>query len=180
MWQQTVPTSRGERNKGVARRFLARGWVPVQFGASGFRRAARRLLVRGWVRCTIRCLRIPTGGTAIPLPEAGFAQSRRASPEAHQSRSNLPVSRCRFLPGPIEGAARATAGSKDEELAHGDVLALPDEPTCRLPASGWGFFLQHRFVDISPDHRGFQELFPPGDAPAERTLANSRQKVRRD
>ena len=80
----------------------------------------------------------------------------------------------------VEGAARATAGSKDEELAHGDVLALPDEPTCRLPASGWGFFLQHRFVDISPDHRGFQELFPPGDGPAERTLANSRQKVRRD
>ena len=96
MQQQTVPTSRGERNKGVARRFLARGWVPVQFGASGFRRVARRLLVRGLVRCTIRCLRIPKGGTAIPPPEAGFSQSRRASPEAHRSRPNLPVSRCRF------------------------------------------------------------------------------------
>ena len=28
-------------------------------------------------------------------PEAGFSQSRRASPAAHQSRPNLPVSRCR-------------------------------------------------------------------------------------
>jgi hypothetical protein len=43
------------------------------------------------------------------------------------------------IPGFIEGAARATAGSKDEELAHDDVLALADEPTCRLPASGWDF-----------------------------------------
>ena len=39
----------------------------------------------------------------------------------------------------IEGPSRAPAGSKDEELAHGDVLALADEPTCRLPASGWDF-----------------------------------------
>ena len=28
---------------------------------------------------------------------AGFSQSRRASPEAHQSRPNLPVSKCGFL-----------------------------------------------------------------------------------
>ena len=46
---------------------------------------ARRFLARGWVQCTNRC-----------PPEAGFSQSRRASPEAHQSRPNLPVSRCRF------------------------------------------------------------------------------------
>ena len=39
----------GERNKGVARRFFARGWVPVQLVASGFRRVARRFLARGWV-----------------------------------------------------------------------------------------------------------------------------------
>ena len=67
-------TSRGEHNKGVAQRFHARGWVPVQFAASGFRRVARR-----------------------SPPEAGFSQSRRASPEAHQSRPNLPVSKCGFL-----------------------------------------------------------------------------------
>ena len=30
-------------------------------------------------------------------PEAGFSTSRRASPEAHQSKPNLPVSRCRYL-----------------------------------------------------------------------------------
>ena len=30
-------------------------------------------------------------------PRAGFSQSRRASPEAHQSRLNLPVSKCGFL-----------------------------------------------------------------------------------
>ena len=30
-------------------------------------------------------------------PGAGFSQSRRASPEAHQSRPNLPVSKCGFL-----------------------------------------------------------------------------------
>ena len=29
-------------------------------------------------------------------PEAGFSQSRRASPAAHRCTSNLPVSRCRF------------------------------------------------------------------------------------
>ena len=29
-------------------------------------------------------------------PEAGFSQSRRASPAVHQSTPNLPVSRCRF------------------------------------------------------------------------------------
>ena len=46
---------------------------------------ARRFLARGWVQCTNRC-----------LPEVGFSQSRRASPEAHRSRRNLPVSRCRF------------------------------------------------------------------------------------
>ena len=46
---------------------------------------ARRFLARGWVQCTNRC-----------PPAAGFSQSRRASPEAHQSRPNLPVSRCRF------------------------------------------------------------------------------------
>ena len=46
---------------------------------------ARRFLARGWVQCTNRC-----------PPEAGFSQSRRASPEAHRSRPNLPVSRCRF------------------------------------------------------------------------------------
>ena len=80
----------------------------------------------------------------------------------------------------VEGAARATAGSKDEELAHGDVLALADEATCRLPASGWGFFHQQRFVDISPNHRRFQELLQRDDGLGERTLANNRQKVRRD
>ena len=73
----------------------------------------------------------------------------------------------------IEGPARAPAGSKDEELAHDDVLALADEPTCRLPASGWGFFHQQRFVDISPNHRQFQERFPRGDGLGERTLAHS-------
>ena len=56
MRQQTVPTSRGERNKGVARRFLARGWVPVQFGASGFRRVARRFPARGWVLAEQTCI----------------------------------------------------------------------------------------------------------------------------
>ena len=30
-------------------------------------------------------------------PEAGFSKSRRASPEAHQSRPNLPVPKCGFL-----------------------------------------------------------------------------------
>ena len=46
---------------------------------------ARRFLARGWVQCTNRC-----------LPEVGFSQSRRASPAAHQSTPQLPVSRCRF------------------------------------------------------------------------------------
>ena len=33
----------------------------------------------------------------------------------------------------IQGPARAPAGSIAEELAQGDVIALADEPTCRLP-----------------------------------------------
>ena len=80
----------------------------------------------------------------------------------------------------IKVPARAPAGSKDEELTEGDVIALADEPTCRLPTSGRGFFHQHRFVDISPNHRRFQELLQRDDGLGERTLANNRQKVRRD
>ena len=86
-------------------------------------------------------------------PEAGFSQSRRAPPEAHKSKPNYHVSRCRFrlafcsttdaniqgLVYSTEGPARAPAGSRYEELAQGDVLALADEPTCKLPASGWDF-----------------------------------------
>ena len=40
----------------------------------------------------------------------------------------------------IEVPARAPVGSQDEELAQGDVMALADEPTWRLPASGWAIF----------------------------------------
>ena len=136
MRQQTVLTSRGERNRGVARRFHARGWVPVQFAASGFRRVARR-----------------------SPPEAGFSQRGRAY--VHRPRLTSPNQTClcrgavsswrsagrrrhpsptRRLPYSIEGPARAPASSKDEELAHG----LADEPTWRLPASGWDFPLNAR------------------------------------
>ena len=37
-------------------------------------------------------------------------------------------------------SARAPVGSPDEELAQGDALALADERTWRLPASGWAVF----------------------------------------
>ena len=40
----------------------------------------------------------------------------------------------------IEVPARAPVGSQDEELAQGDVMALADELTWRLPASGWAVF----------------------------------------
>ena len=36
--------------------------------------------------------------------------------------------------------ARAPVGSQHEELAQGDVMALADELTWRLPASGWAVF----------------------------------------
>ena len=137
----------------------ARGWVLAE--QASIARGSR-------VQTKIACAEVP-----FPLGVLQGDGSLRA-------RHGMMLFADEDIPGFIEGAARATAGSKDEELAHYDVLALADEATCRLPASGWGFFLQHRFVDISPNHRRFQELFPPGDGPAERTLANSRQKVRRD
>ena len=40
----------------MARRFLARGWVPVQFCTSGFRRVARRFPARGWVLAEQTCI----------------------------------------------------------------------------------------------------------------------------
>ena len=40
----------------------------------------------------------------------------------------------------IQVPATALVGSQDEELAQGDVMALADEPTWRLPASGWAIF----------------------------------------
>ena len=46
----------------------------------------------------------------------------------------------------IKVPARAPAGSKDEELTEGDVIALADLPTCRPPASGWAIFHQEGLV----------------------------------
>ena len=54
----------------------------------------------------------------------------------------------------IQVPARAPVGSQDEELAQGDVMALADEPTWRLPASGWAIFHQE----------GFHWLFGSGPA----------------
>ena len=93
-------------------------------------------------------------------PEAGFSQCGRA--HVHRPRLTSPNQTClcrgavsswrsagrrrhpsptRRLPYSIEGPARAPASSKDEELAHG----LADEPTWRLPASGWGFANSRQF-----------------------------------
>ena len=40
----------------------------------------------------------------------------------------------------IQVPARGPVGSQEEELALGDVMALLDEPTWKLPASGWAVF----------------------------------------
>ena len=139
MQRETVPTSRGERNKGVARRFHARGWVPVQFAASGFRRVARRFPARGSVlaeqTCIARGSPVQTKLACVEVPfPPGVLQDDGAIRARHEvllfADENI-----RGLVYSIEGPARAPASSKDEELAHG----LADEPTWRLPASGWDF-----------------------------------------
>ena len=39
-------------------------------------------------------------------------------------------------------------GAQDEELAQGDALALADERTWRLPASGWAIFINSVALSI--------------------------------
>ena len=58
--------------------------------------------------------------------------------------------------GSVKVPARAPAGSKDEELTEGDVIALADLPTCRPPASGWAIFHQEDLVAL---------LFPRSNGP---------------
>ena len=137
----------------------ARGWVIA--GQASIARGSR-------VQTKIACAEVP-----FPLGILQGDGSLRA-------RHGMLLFADEDIPGFIEGATRATAGSKDEEVAHDDVLALADEPTCRLPTRGRGFFHQHRFVDISPNHRRFQELLQRDDGLCERTLANNKQKVRQD
>ena len=163
MRQQTVPTSRGERNKGVARRFLAKGWVPVQFGASGFRRVARRFLARGWVPVQVGASgfhwvarRFPARGSVLAeqtcIARGSPAQTKLACLEVRvplgvrqadgllRARHDLADEDIQGRVCSIQVPARAPVGSQDEELAQGDALALADERTWRLPASSWAAF----------------------------------------
>ena len=109
---------------------------------------------RQWLgSCTVRRRCIPCVGTAILE-----SQNRRASPEDHCGRPHLPfplgVRRADGLLRARHGVdlladenlqggvcltigvpARAPLGSQHEELAQG--MALAEEPTWKLPASGW-------------------------------------------
>ena len=127
---------------------------------------------RGWVLAEQTCIaRGPPVQTKLACVEVPFPLGVLQDDGALRARHGVLLFAEANIQGlvlSIEGPARAPAGSRDEELAHGDVLALANEPTCKLPANGWDF---SQVAGTSCQWLG---------RPAERTLANSRQKVRRD
>ena len=68
--------------------------------------------------CKIKVPLDSVGGHGDSPPEAGFSQSRRASPAAHQSTPNLPVSRCR---SPFAFCRRTAPSEPDTQCCSSQV-----------------------------------------------------------
>ena len=125
----------------MARRFLAKGWVPMQFGASGFRWVARRSPARGWVLAEQTCIaRGSPVQTKLACLEVRVPLGVRQADGLLRARHDLADEDIQGRVCSIQVPARAPVGPQDEELAQGDALALADERTWRLPASGWAAF----------------------------------------
>ena len=125
----------------MARRFLAKGWVPVQFGASGFRWVARRFPARGWVLAEQTCIaRGSPVQTKLACLEVRVPLGVRQADGLLRARHDLADEDIQGRVCSIQVPARAPVDSRGGELAQGDALALADERTWRLPASGWAIF----------------------------------------
>ena len=125
----------------MARRFLAKGQVPVQFGASGFRWVARRFPARGWVLAEQTCIaRGSPAQTELACLEVRVPLGVRQADGLLRTRHDLADEDIQGRVCSIQVPARAPVDSRGGELAQGDALALADERTWRLPASGWAAF----------------------------------------
>ena len=136
----------------LTRRFPASGWVPAQFDR-GWVLAEQTCIARGSpVHPKLGCVEMPfhcgiARGSLRLTPLACLEMLSplgvRQADGLLRARHGVDLLADEEIQGriySIEVPARAPVGSQDEELAQGDVMALADEPTWRLPASGWAVF----------------------------------------
>ena len=125
----------------LAPRFLARGLVSVQFGASGFRGVSRRFPAIGWVLGEQTCIaRGSPVHTKLACLEVRIPLGVRQADGLLRARHDLADEDIQGRVCSIQVPTKASVCPQDAELFQGDALALADERTWRLPASGWAVF----------------------------------------